>query len=76
MTEVIRHRGPDDEGEALVIRRGTACYSGTDTMPERELTVSCNGELYNYLELWGELGALGHTFHITSDTEILLHAYC
>lgn len=116
MTNVIRYRGPDDEGYALMTRGGTVFCSGDDTMPslalprletaekngaflgfghrrlsildltegghqpmylpERELTVTYNGELYNYLELRGELESLGHRFHTSSDTEVLLHAYC
>ena len=43
---------------------------------ERNITLTYNGEIYNYIELRSELEQLGYKFHTTSDTEVLLHAYC
>jgi asparagine synthase (glutamine-hydrolysing) len=40
-----------------------------------ELWIVYNGEVYNYVELRGELAQLGHTFHSGTDTEVLLAAY-
>ena len=39
------------------------------------LAISFNGEVYNYLEIKIDLENLGHQFHTTSDTEVILHAW-
>jgi len=39
------------------------------------LTVTFNGEIYNYIEIREELVTLGHQFHTSSDTEVILHAW-
>jgi asparagine synthase (glutamine-hydrolysing) len=38
--------------------------------------ITFNGEIYNFMELRGELAGLGHLFHTESDTEVILAAYC
>jgi len=86
MTEVIRHRGPDDEGTFLSgpVAMGFRRLSILDLSPlghqpmlsdEGQVVLVFNGEIYNYLELRSELLALGHRFKSTGDTEVLLHAY-
>ena len=40
------------------------------------VTISYNGEIYNFRELRKELRARGHTFRSETDTEVLLEAYC
>ena len=85
MCDVIRHRGPDDDGTmlkdgvALGMRRlaiidlagGHQPISGEDA----SATVVFNGEIYNFLELQPQLEARGHTFRTRSDTEAIVHAY-
>ncbi len=85
MTESLRHRGPDDDGyfddavASLGFRRlsiiDLAHGSQPMTMDEGRLQIVYNGEVYNFRELRAELETVGHTFHTTSDTEVVLHAY-
>jgi asparagine synthase (glutamine-hydrolysing) len=42
---------------------------------EHRFCIVFNGEIYNYLELRGDLHALGHTFTTESDTEVILEAF-
>jgi asparagine synthetase B (glutamine-hydrolysing) len=78
MTEVVRHRGPDDAGMHLNGRVGLgACrLSIIDLAAGRQPIhdergknhVVFNGELYNYRSLRDTLESRGHTFYTNSDT--------
>jgi asparagine synthase (glutamine-hydrolysing) len=39
------------------------------------LTITFNGEIYNYREVRQELQQTGHSFRTHTDTEVILHAY-
>ena len=85
MCEVIRHRGPDDEGihvepgVGLGMRRLSIIDLAGGRQPihneTRTVWVVFNGEIYNYQQLRGELEGLGHQFYTSSDTETIVHAY-
>jgi asparagine synthase (glutamine-hydrolysing) len=51
--------------------------AGHGPMPsaDRQLWITYNGEVYNYVELRDELRARGHAFRTGTDTEVLLAAY-
>mgnify|MGYP001481947665 CR=1 FL=1 len=81
---LINHRGPDGQGIFIEgnIGFGHNRLSIQDLNPRsnqpmqyKDLTITFNGEIYNFLELKEELTNLGHTFETTSDTEVILAAY-
>src|SRR5947208_905445 len=85
MCDVIRHRGPDDEGihvepgVGLGMRRLSIIDLAGGRQPIHNeagtIWIVFNGEIYNYRELRAELEALGHRFYTSSDTESIVHAY-
>jgi asparagine synthase (glutamine-hydrolysing) len=85
MTDMLAHRGPDDEGHLVEGGLGLGhrrlsiidlSPSGHQPMASRggHLVVSFNGEIYNYRELRLELETHGYAFRSESDTEVLLAA--
>jgi asparagine synthase (glutamine-hydrolysing) len=85
MCDVIRHRGPDDEGvfvadgAALGMRRLSIIDLAGGHQPigneDGSVWVVFNGEIYNYRELRAALEARGHAFSTDTDTETIVHAY-
>ena len=88
MVLALNHRGPDDNGhdvfssEQATIGIGHTrlsvidlSFAGHQPMNYRNLTISYNGEIYNFRELKKELTGLGHSFISESDTEVVLHAF-
>ena len=85
MCDVMRHRGPNDEGfyvepgVAIGMRRLSIIDLSTGHQPihneDRSVWVVFNGEIYNYRELRDALEAAGHRFYTSSDTETIVHGY-
>ena len=82
----ISYRGPDGQGVICPVpgleigHKRLAIISPHDGQQplvnqETGVTLSYNGEIYNYRDLRKELIDLGHFFKTECDTEVLLHAY-
>jgi asparagine synthase (glutamine-hydrolysing) len=84
-TDRMAHRGPDDQGFyqdgdlGLGNRRLSIIDLPGGHQPlsneDGTLWITFNGEIYNYRELREELGARGHRFRTSSDTEAIVHLY-
>ena len=85
MTDMLVHRGPDDEGfyvddyAALGHRRLSIIDLADGHQPmstkDSDLHIVFNGEIYNYSDLREKLESKGHRFRTKSDTETILYAY-
>ena len=85
MRDVIRHRGPDDEGifcsgtvglghrrlSIVDVSRGHQPMTNEDAT----LHITYNGEIYNHADYREPLEARGHVYQTYCDTETILHLY-
>ncbi len=84
MTEMMRHRGPDDDGHfaansiAFGMRRLSIIDIAQGHQPfwcESGVGIVFNGEIYNYRSLRLSLEQRGHCFRTRSDTEVIARLY-
>jgi asparagine synthase (glutamine-hydrolysing) len=85
MIDLLKHRGPDENGFYLDSSFGMAhsrlsiidLTSGSQPIhnERKNLHIIFNGEIFNYLELRENLLKEGHTFYTNSDTEVIIHLY-
>ena len=85
MVAALAHRGPDANGTLNLpgCQFGHArlsiidLESGAQPMKDESgrYSITFNGEIYNYLDIRGELEKLGHSFNTRSDTEVIMRAY-
>jgi asparagine synthase (glutamine-hydrolysing) len=85
MTDAIKHRGPDGEGQwvsenvgighrRLAIIDLSEAASQPMVSKDERFILTYNGEIYNYKEIKKELEDLGIKFFSESDSEVLLNA--
>ena len=88
MIDRIAHRGPDAGGVLEIVDPVTAVFLGhrrlsiidlstaaDQPLTKDGLTLTYNGEVYNYRELRRQLEATGVRFTTHSDTEVVLEAW-
>jgi len=86
MTNIVAHRGPDNEGQytegpiGLGHRRlAVIDLSASSNQPMMSscgrYVLTYNGEIYNFQELRAELETKGYWFRSKSDTEVVLNAF-
>ncbi len=85
MSDVLRHRGPDDAGlevhgpAGLGFRRLSIIDLAGSHQPmaneDESLWLVFNGEVYNYRTLRASLQERGHRLATTGDGETILHLY-
>jgi asparagine synthase (glutamine-hydrolysing) len=85
-TQIINHRGPDDEGfytdnwvglgfkRLAIIDLSPAGHQPMSSQDKR-FTIVFNGEIYNFKTLKAELESEGYRFKSSSDTEVVLRGF-
>lgn len=88
MANRLRHRGPD--GTGIATSENGSCVLGHARLAIVDLsdrgrqpfvseggilTLTCNGEIYNYPTLRRNLEQKGHVFQSDCDSEVILHLY-
>lgn len=85
MLAPMGHRGPDGSGVWTApgvglghLRLSIIDIAGSPqpmASDDEAVTISYNGEIYNFLELRSELEGRGHVFRTAGDTEVILAAW-
>jgi asparagine synthase (glutamine-hydrolysing) len=88
INDALAHRGPDghgmlilEDGRVGLAHRRLAIIDPTQAgaqpmpLPGRNLHITFNGEIYNFLDLRRELEDQGAVLRSRTDTEVLLHLY-
>ncbi len=85
MTDVIAHRGPDDENYyidddiAMGFRRLSIIDLAGGKQPmtneDDSMVITFNGEIYNFQSIKEDLLKKGHIFKTNADTEVIIHGY-
>lgn len=86
MTDVISHRGPDDEGQEIIHNAalGNRRLAIIDLSPKghmpmwdskKRYCITYNGEIYNFQELRSELEHKNYEFKSHSDTEVIVNLF-
>lgn len=88
MSDIIRHRGPDDDGTYISKDRTVGFTfrrlaiidlspAGHQPMSNADgsVWIVFNGEIYNHMKLRAELEHAGYRYKSRSDTETLIYAY-
>jgi asparagine synthase (glutamine-hydrolysing) len=88
MIDRLGHRGPDACGVLEIVDPQTSVVlahrrlsiidlstAADQPLVKGGLTLSYNGEIYNYREIRSDLEAMGARFTTTSDTEVVLEAW-
>jgi asparagine synthase (glutamine-hydrolysing) len=88
MSEVMRHRGPDDKGTwanaefAVGLAHRRLSIIDVDARGQQpmwdassRIVIAFNGEIYNYRDLRRDLVADGYVFRTETDTEVIINLW-